>query len=225
MKYRDYLILPVVCMYILFASCAFVAKQGALSGSEAEPEPSISPECISWGGSEGCLGELWYAEGGRNGECFAVEEGENGCSSICFYSGESNAASLSACTVEDMHLCCSSGEKNYDLIFIDEMTAYDCVSGTYYQRADYGSLSEQLCSGKFVNTTNERDYYVFKDNGKSAEYFGDQVFKGSWSLDTSSTVTVYDRQCRQDFHFNLVFNSYGEISGFTFNEIIYSLAA
>lgn len=223
MKYRDYLILPVIIMYVVFASCAFLAKNTpAASDVMAEPTASINPEEISWGGGDS--GEYWYAEGTRNGECFTVDTG-SGSKDIYFLDSTGSGTEPANYTVKNMHMHCRTDEgRSYDLIFVDELTAYDCVSGTYYQRADYDSLVDALTAGKFVNTTNSRDYYVFKDNGKSAEYFGDQVFKGRWNLETSHTLTVYDNQCRENFHFNLIFSDFGDLTGFTFNGIVYSLA-
>lgn len=230
MKYRDYLVLPAIIMYIVFASCAFIAKADntGKNSEDAVPTASVNPTEISWGCEEDNSGEYWYAAGARTGEFFSVEKNSKGSNEICFYDSKEDMNSSKPVTylVNDMHMKCLTEEgRHYDLIFLDEMTAYDCISETYYQRADYDTLSSQLVSGKFVNSTNSRDYYVFEKNGKSYEYFGDQVFKGLWTLETSETMSVYDKTCKQDFNFNLMFDNYGNISGFTFNEIAYNLAA
>ena len=230
MKYRDYLIVPAIIMYILFASCAFVAKGNNDYINEitvSTPEPSVNPSEISWGEDNEAIGEYWYANGQRSGEYFAVETASTGKNDIYFYSSSQKADAISQATpyiVKNMHMQCSTSDgRDYDLIFLDEMTAYDCVSCTYYQRADYDTLISQLTSGKFVNSTNSRDYYVFKSNGKSYEYFGDQLYKGDWNFNTAETVVVYDHVCKDYFNFNILFDTYGNISGFTFNEIVYNL--
>ena len=233
MKYRDYMILPAIIMYIVFASCAFVAKAPSnsdIANAEiVEPTASVNPADISWGPKEDAIGEYWYAEGTRTGEYFAVETSSSNIGDIYFFNGRTASDAVTQATpyvVKDMHMQCATNEgRRYDLIFLDEMTAYDCVTGTYYQRADYDSICRQLVSGKFVNSTNSRDYYVFKTNGKSAEYFGDQLFKGRWNVNTSGTIAVYDYSCEEYFYFNIVFDKYGNISGFTFNEIVYNLVA
>lgn len=232
MKYRDYLILPAIVMYIIFASCAFIGKMSVdpemVSETViSEPTASVNPSEMSWGQSDSEYGECWYAEGTRMGDYFTVNTSSSS-KDIYFYDSKSSSGKTAAeptpYVVKDMHMLAStqSGRK-YDLIFLDEMTAYDCISGTYFQRADYSSLKQQLTSGKFVNSTNSRDYYVFKNNGKSCEHFGDQLFKGNWVLDTTDTLCVYDYSCQENFHFNLIFDGFGKISGFTFNEIIYTL--
>lgn len=216
-------------MYVLFASCAFIAKSGGMPDKleVAEPIASINPEDISWGCSGDSLGEYWYAEGMRCGECFSVEPSPN-VNDIYFFdpANKSECSDCASYTVSDMHLYCSNEEgRNYDLIFLNEMTAYDCLTGTYYQRADYDSLKDQLVDNVFVNSTNSRDFYTFKDNGKSAEHFGDQIFKGNWTLDTTETLSVYDKECKEYFHFNLLFDDCGLIKGFMFNDVEYTLAA
>ena len=233
MKYRDYLILPAIIMYVIFASCAFIQKNSATPSSEgvevaeAEPTASVNPSDMSWGNDQEQYGEYWYAEGTRKGDYFSVEPSSSKEIYFYEYADTTEVADVESTpyVIRDMHMLASTDSgRNYDLIFLDEMTAYDCVSGTYFERADYDDIKDQLTSGKFVNTTNDRDYYVFKNNGSSCEYFGDQCFNGDWTLDTTETLCVYDHACHENFHFNLIFDSYGKISGFTFNEILYTLS-
>ena len=65
MKYRDYLILPVLIMYLLYTSCAYIAKtdEAASVGKKAVPDAAVNPASMIWGGDEGEYGELWYASG------------------------------------------------------------------------------------------------------------------------------------------------------------------
>lgn len=213
MKYKDYLLVPIFCMYLLYASCTYLAKDKADTG-EAFPEPSISPSEICWDK------DYWYAEGQRSGDCFNLENGKE----MVIVDGLKNSENASY-YISDMHMRCDDGEgKRYDLIFVDEMTAYDCVSGQYYQRADYDALKGQLISGKFVNTRNDRDYYIFKDSGKSVEYFGNKVFKGSWNLSTADTLSIYDKQCHGYMDFRITYSSDGRISGITYNDSTYILS-
>ena len=122
-------------------------------------------------------------------------------------------------------MSCSTGGKSYDLIFIDEMTAYDTLSGVYYQRADYDLLFHAITSGKFVNKDNPKDWYVFKSTGKSMEYFGDMVFPGRWRLATSESISVYDNRSKETFSFNILFGSSGQMEGFRFDGVEYYLSA
>lgn len=208
-------------MYLLYASCAYVAKSGS---DNAVPEPSINPTDIEWNSGDGA--ERWYANGQRGTECFYVVEGEYGSSGICFSKGSRADDVTSNYVISNMHLKCSadSGE-NHDLIFLNEVTAYDTVSGTYYKRADYEDITDALVSGKFVNSENPKDFYVFKKSGKSVEYFGDKVFKGKWSLETAEILTVHDNSCRQDFRFGIITDGAGGVVALKFNDTIYNLAA
>lgn len=222
MKYKDYLIVPVLAMYLLYASCAYVAKGGA---DTAVPEPSVNPNDITWN-SSGDEAECWYANGQRGTECFYVIEGEYGSSGICFSNGSRSGDKTSNYVISNMHLKCSSSSgESHDLIFLNEVTAYDTVSGTYYKRADYDDISASITSGKFVNSENPKDYYVFKKGGKSTEYFGDKVFKGKWSIDTAETLTVYDNSCRQYFHFGIISDAAGSVTALKFNNTVYNLVA
>lgn len=181
-------------MYLLYASCTYIFDDS----SNGEPKATISPTEISWGD------DCWYQEGARNGDSF-------------------NEKNLNY-SIKDMHMSgVSDNGTKYDLIFVDELTAYDLLSETYYRRADYDTLYNDLISGKFVNAQNENDYYVFKDSGKSIEYFGNQVFKGSWSFKTSSILKVYDNTCKEYFEFELIFDVMGNISGFKFYDSVYNL--
>ena len=231
MKYRDYLILPVLIMYLLYTSCAYIAKtdEAASVGKKAVPNAAVNPASMIWGGDEGEYGELWYASGARGTSCFTVANTTPAEAKICFYgnsaSGGATEMTESSYVISDKHLRCTNNGTRYDFIFLDEMTAYDLLSGTYYQRGDYNLLKQQLTAGKFVSTSNPNHYYVFKDNGKSVEYAGDKVFKGKWNLSTSDSVALYDRTCRETFDLELLSDEYGNISGFDSNGTVYALAA
>ena len=225
MKYRDYLIVPVLAMYLLYASCAYIGKGSPSDGPEA-PEASLNPDSIKWASSNGDE-EYWYANGQRGSESFYVVSAAGSENGI-YFTDSCNVGREAAnpYTISDMHLKCeNTSGRSYDLIFLNEMTAYDTISGTYYQRADYDSIVENLTSGEFVNVDNPKDSYTFRKNGKSVEYFGDKVFKGIWSLETTQTVVVYDKSCKEYFHFNLQFAPDGTVSGFRFNDVTYKLAA
>ena len=228
MKYKDYLILPVFIMSLLFASCKLLSGSDGLD-SAMVPDAELDPEEITWGCDENGYGEYWYANGTRGAECFSVLSGKNGANEICFYSNSKGTSDAGAkgvrYTVDDMHMSCSTGGKSYDLIFIDEMTAYDTLSGVYYQRADYDLLFNAITAGKFVNKDNPKDWYVFKSTGKSMEYFGDMVFPGRWRLATSESISVYDNRSKETFSFNILFGSSGQMEGFRFDGVEYYLSA
>ncbi len=43
MKYKDYLLVPILAMYILYASCAYIAENGGIGSKEpAEPEAAAA---------------------------------------------------------------------------------------------------------------------------------------------------------------------------------------
>ena len=227
MKYKDYLILPVFLMYLMFASCAYIAKVNAEANPDV-PEGQISPEEIVWGCESNEYGEYWYANGERGTECFSVIDRGARANEICFFeNGRGSDPSQGGIhyTVTDMHMCCENNGRNYDLVFPDEMTAYDTVSHTTYQRADYSALYGSLTAGKFINDTNANDWYVLKESGKSLEYFGDMVFPGKWRLATSDTICVYDKKTDQEYTFTLNLTASGEVSGFDFDGVHYSRAA
>jgi len=224
MKYKDYLILPVFLMYLLYASCAYVAKINSTVDDDA-PEAQISPTEIVWGCGKDGYGEYWYANGQRGTECFSVIDNGAMANEICFFeNGKGSDASQGGVryTVTDLHMCCTDDGRKYDIIFPDEMTAYDTVSGTVYKRADYSKLYSSLTSGKFVNDTNPNDWYVLKESGKSLEYFGDMVFPGKWKMATSDTLDVHDKRTDKDYTFHLIFDAGGAVKGFTFDDVTYS---
>lgn len=221
MKYKDYLILPVIIMFMIYASCAYVGSPDAAVAEAACPEPSVDPSVISWMQGDSDTGECWYESGIRGASYFSVNRDANGAKVITFHEGRQGTES--AFIVSDMHMKCNNDGKRYDLIFTDEMTAYDTLSGRFFQRGDYSQMKNELLSGRFINSENPRDYFLFRDNGKSVEYFGDKVFKGNWNFDTSTTVAVNDRSCKKNYHFDLLFDGYGSVCGFDFNGITYSL--
>ena len=230
LKYKDYLILPVLIMYLLYASCAYIARtENDGDGKKTTPVAVVDPAVISWGDAEGEYGECWYAEGARGTSYFMVAASGRGEPSICFYNnssiGKHNDFTESSCVVADKHMRCTNNGIRYDLIFVNEMTAYDLISGTYYQRGDYKLLKAQLTAGKFVNAENPNHYYVFKENGKSVEYAGHKVFKGKWNINTSDTIVLYDKACKQVLDLELFSDDYGNLGGFNSNGTIYTLAA
>lgn len=223
MKFKDYLIMPVIAMYVLYTSCAYIAKPVEKTETAAAPAAVVDPSNICWGTDSG---EQWFAEGNASSRCFYVSPDKNE-NNIFFVKNTYNSENYeSKYVISDMHMKCAGNDgTNYDLIFPDEMTAYDCNSGTYYKRGDYNNILEQLMSGKFVNSENKNDFYVFKPSGKSAEYFGNKIFKGKWQLETSDTVTVYDNACKDYFRFNLITDYHGSITGFRFNDTVYTRSA
>ena len=231
LKYKDYLILPVLIMYLLYASCAYITKtEDRLNGRKEDvPVASVDPAAITWGDQNGEYGECWYADGARGPVYFAVAGNSSKEPSICFYNNTSYdkhaAPTESSFVISDKHMRCTNNGIRYDFIFVDEMTAYDLLSGTYYQRGDYNLLMTQLTAGKFINTENPSHYYVFKENGKSVEYAGDKVFKGKWNISTSDSVALYDKTCRQVFDLELLSDDFGNINGFDANGTVYTLAA
>ena len=199
MKYKDYLIIPIILIYIVATSFAYVGKNEVSDVPIDAPQASVCPEDINLGT------DVWYAEGSRNSDAIS-------------------ASSVSRISYEDMHMLCATNEgKNYDLIFVDSMTAYDCNTGTYYERADFDTLVKELSSGKFINSSNYKDYFVFEENGKSIEYYGDKVYKGEWSFDTSDTLLVYDNACRGYIGFDILFDVYGDICGISNSDYVYNL--
>ncbi len=230
MKYKDYLILPVLLMFLIYASCAYINKaETSANGVSERPAAAVDPMDISWGPEKDDSGENWYAEGARGTSYFSVTPNAAKGNTISFFNSSSgdhrSAVTESSYVVSDMHMRCTNNGTRYDFIFTNEMTAYDTISGTYYQRGDYEEIKSQLTSGKFVNEDNPKDYYVLKDNGKSVEYFGDRVFKGNWTLSTAETISLYDKANKQDYQFSLIYDDFGNISGFDFKGIVYSLAA
>ena len=229
MKYKDYLIIPVIFMFLIYASCAYVAKtDSALAAGVEVPEARIDPSKIVWGGENGEFGENWYAEGARGTGYFSVSSGEEPL--ICFTTGAktgSRGASVteSSYIVSGKHLKCTNNGVRYDFIFPDELTAYDLVSGVTYQRADFDQIKTQLTSAKFVNLQNPDDYYVFKSNGKSTEYCGDRVFHGKWNLSTADSISLYDKARRQELSVSLLYDNFGNLNGLDCNGFQYSLAA
>ena len=215
-KYKDYLIAPVISMYVLFASCAYIGQNVFKTAETEAPQPTVSPAAICWDG------DSWYAGGSRGTASFTVVKEDTGSNEVYFSNsrGSMNAVSY---RIDDMHLLCCDGESNYDIIFLDEVTAYDCNSGVYYQRADYNKTVSALTSGKFVNTANKADYYEFKSSGKSVEYCGDKVYSGKWNLETSDSIQVYDNTCKGSMGFELVYDASGNISGMTYNNNTYVL--
>ena len=229
MKYKDYLILPVLLMFLIYASCAYVAKvDPAFADNRLSVEAKIDPGEIVWGGEDGEYGENWYAEGARGTGYFSVSAGENNL--ICFFSGvsadrRSPSGTESPFVISGKHLRCTNNGIRYDFVFPDEMTAYDTISGIVYQRADYEQLKTQITSARFVNEKNATDYYVFKSNGKSTEYCGDRVFPGKWNLSTADTISLYDKVSKQQLSVSLLYDDYGNLSGLDCKGNTYFLAA
>ena len=227
MKYRDYLIVPALVMYLIYTSCAYIAgKNNADNVQLDQPVASICPENMSWGSNPGDSGDNWYADGARGADYFTISS-DNGRESISFYNSR-NVIQGTGCAytvTSDNHLTCNNNGTKHDIIFLDELTAYDCSSGIYYQRGDYDTMLAAVTDGRFVNSSNSKDYYVFKDNGKSSEYFGEKIFKGKWSFDTTDILSVYDNDTHEYFRFVILYNNYGDITGIKLNDTVYEHAA
>lgn len=228
MKYKDYLILPVLLMFLIYASCAYVAKaDSAMTNNSFDaPDAKISPEKIVWGGE---TEEYWYAEGARGTTYFFVTDDGSEEGKITFYDSSvtdrrSAALTESSYVITGMHLKCTNHGVRYDLIFPDEMTAYDLLSGTTFQRADYDQMKSQMTSGRFVNENDPQDYYVLKADGKGTQYCGDRVFRGKWSFTTAETISLFQKTEKQQ-PFEIVYDDFGNLSGFISQNSVYTLCA
>ena len=230
MKYKDYLILPVLIMYLIYASCAYIAKVDGTTEKRASlPSTVIDPSQIVWSDADSSEGELWYADGVRGTAYFSVSANDSGETTIRFYdgstSGKLQSVKDSACTIRNKHMQCTSDGTKYDFVFPDQMTAYDIVSGIRYQRADASQMKYQLTSGKFVNESNPRNYFVLRENGKLKEYSGVKVFSGKWVMNTTDTIVLSDYNIKESVCVDILCDSFGNISGFDMNGTVFSLAA
>ena len=230
MKYKDYLILPVLIMYLIYASCAYIAKVDESDAKQKNtPSAKVDPAAIVWYDNECTEGELWYADGVRGTTYFSVNKTSSGAATIRFYGatnlGKQQTVTESSFTIQKKHLQCLNGGTKYDFIFPDEMTAYDTVSGIRYQRADSSQMKIQLTSGKFVNESNPKNYFVLKENGKTKEYDGVKVFNGKWALNTTDTLVLVDSGKKDGICVDILCDSFGNINGFDIEGTVYTLAA
>jgi hypothetical protein len=230
MKYKDYLILPVLIMYLIYASCAYIAKVDGTAEKHASiPSVTVDPSLIVWSDSDSNEGEFWYADGIRGTAYFSVNSSASGETTIRFYggtnSGKSQTVTESVCTIRNKHLQCTNDGLKYDFVFPDQMTAYETVSGIRYQRADSSQMKTQLTSGRFVNESNPGNYFVLKENGKSKEYSGVKVFNGKWTMNTTDTIVLSDHTTGEPVCVDILCDPFGNISGFDIDGTIYTLAA
>lgn len=224
MKYKDYLILPILAMYLVYASCAYVGEADAAG---KVPKKLIDPAYISWGKSNEDYGELWYAENPVAKDCFFVSNDQNGKNEISFIStqsGQRNRVQKSDYSIVDKHMYCRSSNQTYDLVFTDALTAYDTLSGVYYRRADLNQLKDSLSSGKFVNSENEKNYFVIQKNGKVTEFLGEREYRGSWRAKTADTITLIGNDSNNQLDFMLIYDEYGYLTAIeSQNNIVYNL--
>ena len=230
MKYKDYLILPVLIMYLIYASCAYIAKvDGSAEKHSSMPSAAVDPSYMVWSNDDSGEGEYWYADGVRGTAYFSVNRSISGETAIRFYSGANSgklqAVTESVCTIHNKHLQCTNNGIRYDFVFPDEMTAYDAVSGIRYQRADSSQMKTQLTSGKFVNKSNPGNYFVLKENGKTKEYSGVKVFSGKWAMNTKDTIVLSNHNSKESICVDILCDSFGNINGFDIEGTIYTLAA
>ena len=230
MKYKDYLILPVLIMYLIYASCAYIAKvDGSAEKRASMPSATVDPSQIVWSDDESDEGEFWYADGVRGTAYFSVNSSAPETSTIRFYggvnAGKQQTVTESSFTIRNKHLQCTNNGIKYDFVFPDQMTAYDTVSGIRYQRADSSQMKTQLTSGKFVNESNPGNYFVLKENGKTKEYCGVKVFSGKWTMNTTDTIVLSNHSTGEPIRVDILCDSFGNINGFDIKGTIYKLAA
>ncbi len=230
MKYKDYLILPVLIMYLIYASCAYIAKVDGTAEKRASlPSTVVDPSQIVWSDNDRSEGEFWYADGIRGTAYFSVTSNDSGETTIRFYggsaSGKIQSVMDSVCTIRNKHMQCTSEGTRYDFVFPDQMTAYDAVSGIRYQRADSSQMKTQLTSGKFVNQSNPENYFVLKENGKTKEYSGVKVFNGRWAMNTTDTIVLSDYHLGESVCVDILCDSFGNINGFNINGSVFTLVA
>ena len=230
MKYKDYLILPVLIMYLIYASCAYVAKvDGSAEKRASMPSATVDPSQIVWSDDESDEGEFWYADGVRGTAYFSVNGSAPETLTIRFYgganAGKQQTVTESSFTIRNKHLQCTNNGIKYDFIFPDQMTAYDTVSGIRYQRADSSQMKTQLTSGRFVNESNPGNFFVLKENGKTKEYCGVKVFSGKWTMNTTDTIVLSDHNTGEAVCVDILCDPFGNINGFDIGGTVYTLAA
>lgn len=221
------LLLLILCLGL--CSCDIVKpvseidpnKPDAPSGNTDDIKPVSDPADPkwSWGYSDTPLGDLWYENGKTTGEFFSVYYDGKGIPSLSFFDAGSEASldaasSEGSFSITEKHVINEPGaEKEFDLIFLDPLTAYDSVSGSYYLRGDYVSLFDALTTGGFRSSLYPQEYIVLHSDGSAEDFYEGDPFTGTWYVENARQLVYHDDEYDTDYVFFFSFDDTGSLSG------------
>ena len=157
------------------------APQSSSQSSSAAPRQALDPSTIEPGmvwdnDADNGTSDIWYKDGNRSGEGFFITNANNDAGRSLTWVDAKGSQTDSAFYLEvspDKHLVNQSGhnEPAVDLVFEDNMTAYDNASGTRYSRGDQKALESQIndTTWEYKDTTftfNADGTYKQEQNGK-----------------------------------------------------------
>jgi len=220
-------LLTVLCFCM--CSCDVVKPVSEIDPNEPSPpsgntddlEPVSDPSDPkwSWGYSDTVLGDLWYESGKTEASFFSVHPDEEGLLVLSFFDAGSQASPGSASseshfTLTEKHLVNEPGAgKEFDLIFLDPLTAFDSVSGSYFLRGDYVSLFSSLTKGGFRSTLYPQEYIILRSDGTAEDNYEGTAYPGSWYVENARRLMYHDDENGTDYVFFYSFDEEGMLSG------------
>lgn len=196
-------------------------KPDAPSGNTDSLEPVSDPSDPkwSWGYSDTTLGDLWFESGKKEGSFFSVQPDDEGLLVLSFFDAGSSAVPGAASSeghfsMTGKHLVNEPGAvKEFDLIFLDPLTAYDSVSGNYFLRGDYVSLFDSLTAGGFRSVLYPQEHIVLHSDGSSEDVYEGESYPGTWYVRDARRLIYHDIENATDYVFFFSFDEEGSLSG------------
>lgn len=197
-----------------FASALCVALSGCSSSDSgdvqepeapteeaaAQPEAVIMPDEIDSGhvvdNAMDRTSDIWWKDGKEGSEGIYITDAANDagrCVSWVDGSGKDVDSQFDCEISPDGHLVSVDGaEPACDIVFNDNLTCYDYVSGNWYIRGDADELNASLADLTFASESGSWTVTFNSDGTFDDDYDGEQA-TGTWEFITSANVRlVYD---------------------------------
>ena len=181
------------------SSASAPASSSAASSTAAVTDDVLDPAKINpgWLDSDVRTSDVWYLDGDTSAEgiFFTRANNEAGLSFTRVDANDQNGDSeFNLVITEDKHLRTPEGlAPKIDIVFDDDMTCYDYVSGNFYIRGDLKELTSMMADKTFVMEDRDGIEVTFNADGTYSETVDGNTESGTWKVAAATVVEMtYD---------------------------------
>lgn len=222
---KKIIMLILVCaMVCSFAACGEKSAEVTATPAPAAPDAventpveqapvitekvdsGIDPTLINFGtsGGEAHIGDSWYKNGEKSGDSIYFEKADNANAGFaCVRVKEGEVDKTWLCKVTDNgHVVDQDGSSDLDLVFENELSAYNNADGVRYVRGDAQELAKLFADKTLTEQDNASNTIILNADGTGKEVFDGKEDALTWKVVSATIVSVSDSEYEYSFTVN-----------------------
>lgn len=192
------------------------------------PFANISAQDLEPGNTDGDIkSDLWYEKDKKDSTqyiYFTKAESESGLSVTIISTDSENTYMLKE--TDEKHLI-PENKSDYgkcEFLIIDDFTAYEAVTETWYSRGNKAEYVKKLAGKSFVCENEKDDVVTLNANGTLTEIYGDDDYTGSWEIKSPTTIKIiFEGEEYSGICYLIKYSPDGELKGITIEKELYLL--